>query len=352
MKRFKVVIQISVFIAILVLTGYKLRQNKVEMAEEAAMAKVTAEAIPVSAKEAVMKNLSKNYDFHGIIRPAKELMVISEAKGKVMHVFKEKGELVSKGEVIAQLDDELLTEQYRLAQVTVDKLEKDRKRFRELVKGNAVTDQKSEEVELSYQNAIAQLAMTKRYLADTQIKAPISGLINDDYIEEGQFIAAGNKICEIIDIKNLKIRIEVAEEEQKVLQVGQMAQVTSFLYPESAINATVTWISAKAGQGLKYGVELAMANTPQKSLKGGMFTTVRFSGDRSDRLVIPRKAVSGSLKEPHVFVVNDNKVENREVQIGLVNPDYVEIIAGIDAGDLVVTAGQINLQDQTIVQVN
>ncbi|MBI9065201.1 MAG: hypothetical protein JEZ14_24670 [Marinilabiliaceae bacterium] len=99
-------------------------------------------------------------------------------------------------------------------------------------------------------------------------------------------------------------------------------------------------------------MELALANTPQKSLKGGMFTTVRFSGDRSDCLVIPRKAVSGSLKEPHVFVVNDNKVENRKVQIGLVNTDYVEITAGIDAGDWVETAGQINLQDQIMVQVN
>jgi len=352
MKRLKVVIQIAVFMAILVLTGYKLRQNKVEMAEEAAMAKVTADAIPVSTEVARMKNLNKTSDFHGIIRPAKELMVISEAKGKVTHVFKEKGELVSKGEVIVQLDDELLREQCRLAQVTVDKLAKDRQRFYELAKGNAVTDQKAEEVELSYQNAVTQLAMNKRYLADTQIKAPISGLINDDYIEEGQYIAAGNKICEIIDIKNLKIRIEVAEEEQKAIQVGQVAQVTTFLYPEHSINATVTWISAKAGQGLKYGVELAMANTRGKTLKGGMFTTVHFSGNPTDRLVIPRKAVSGSLKEPHVFVVNENKVENREVQIGLVNPNYVEILAGIDPGDLVVTAGQINLQDQTIVQVN
>ncbi|TAJ09767.1 efflux RND transporter periplasmic adaptor subunit [Marinilabiliaceae bacterium JC017] len=352
MKTIKILMRISLLLAVVVLTGYKLRMNKMEMAEEATMAKVIADAIPVKAEMATIMPLAQQYEFTGVMEPDKALIVVSEAKGKVIRVYKEKGQYVRKGEVIAKLDDELLQEQYKLAQHTLKKLERDRDRFIELARGNAVTDQKAEEIELQYRNALTQLATTRRYLEDTEIKAPISGLINDDFIDQGQFIAAGNKICEIIDIKNLKIRIEVSEKEQRFISLGQKAVVESVSYEGEPFNARVTWISSKAGQGLKYGVELSLRNTKENALKGGMFATVHFTHGKADRLVVPRKAIDGSLKEPQVFVVDDNMALKKHVDIGMVTDEYMEITAGMKAGDQVVVAGQINLHDHTKVVVN
>ncbi|MCT4647520.1 MAG: efflux RND transporter periplasmic adaptor subunit [Carboxylicivirga sp.] len=351
MKRYKNIVRLTIMMVVVGLIVFKLRYNKNLMANEAALAKVKADAIPVHVAQADSLKLASSEVYHGMLEPLKALDIVSEGKGIVKKLHKEKGQWVRQGELIAQLDDEVQQESYLLALRQKEKAEKDRTRFLTLVDGNAVSNQRAEEVELNYHNAVSQLVNAKRDLDNCQIVASADGWINDDYIDEGQYIRVGDNVCDIIDISQMKIRINVPENKVDKLSIGQKTNVRSSLYPNLHLDGTIQWISSNAGDGLKYGVELILNNTKEALLKGGMFMTVEISDNSKKRLIIPRTAVVGSLKAPFVFIVRDGIAQKRSLKLGLITNNYVEVSEGLHMGDQVVISGQINLKESTRVQI-
>jgi hypothetical protein len=78
-----------------------------------------------------------------------------------------------------------------------------------------------------------------------------------------------------------------------------------------------------------------------------MYATAVFGANENgtQSVVISRKAVVGGMKDPHVFIIRDNKAHKTSVQIGQIDTDYVEITGGISIDDTVVIGGQINLKE-------
>ena len=87
-------------------------------------------------------------------------------------------------------------------------------------------------------------------------------------------------------------------------------------------------------------------------LRSGMYANTQLLIDeKQDTLLLPRDAVTTINNQPTVFVVNGDRVEQREVELGLTNDGQVEILSGLEAGETVVIAGQPNLTDGTKVEV-
>ena len=83
-----------------------------------------------------------------------------------------------------------------------------------------------------------------------------------------------------------------------------------------------------------------------------MFGTAFFSGEKGhEALVIPREALVGSVKEPKVYVVEHDTAWLKEIRIGQADNREVEVTEGLNPGEVVVTSGQINLEDQTHVTI-
>jgi len=99
-------------------------------------------------------------------------------------------------------------------------------------------------------------------------------------------------------------------------------------------------------------MEIEMVNDPVHPVKAGMFGTGTFgSGFLHVALVIPRNSIVGSIKNPKVYLVENNKAILKDIRIGSANDYEVEVVDGLKEGELVVTSGQINLDNNVTVKV-
>ena len=334
--------------------AYTLYANKEEMEENAKLADITSDAIPVETTTAERIALNSEVSVNGTFEAISDLVMLSETQGKVVKVYVDKGALVRKGALLAQVENELLQTQVTVAQSNYEKLKSDLARFTKLLESEAVTERQVEDVRLGLMNAEAQYRAAKKRYEDTYIRASTSGSINNDFIQEGAFVAPGARLYEIVDISKLSLEVKLTAREALNVAVGDEVNITSPVYPGISFSGVVTSIAAKADGTLKYAVELQMANNTEHQLKPGMYATAHFEFEKTQpSLYLNRRALVGSLQNPQVFVVYQDsldKVRLVDLTVGEVTDNRVEVLKGIDENDRVVLTGQINLTEGTRVR--
>lgn len=329
----------------------KLNANKAKMSETARLAAQINDVFPVEVATAGEASLEKGVSVYGKLMPGKMAYLLADAIGKVTKLYKRKGEKVRKGEVIAKVEDATLQSKRQLAQANLDKLKLDRQRVANLVAGDAATVRQLEQVDLGIKTAEDAITMIDEALKNTNLKAPVTGEISDIFTEEGMLVGGGAKVAEIISTTELKMLARVSEEVVVKLKEGQKVNLKIDVFPEMTFPGVVSLVSAKGDFGGKYQVEIAITDRKEKALRTGMYATVEFLEGEKTALMIPRKAIVGSIQDPEIYVVKDSTASLRKLEIGAYDSDRVEVLAGLKVGEQVVLSGQINLREGVKVDV-
>ncbi|MCS6904555.1 MAG: efflux RND transporter periplasmic adaptor subunit [Bacteroidia bacterium] len=313
---------------------------------------VAIKPVAVTTAEVIERKFEDNLLLIGTIIPNRDVMVVSETQGKAKQVTFEVGDYKQAGSVLVKVDDELKKANLESAQATYEKAQKDLQRLEELYKKNVGTLSQLEQARHALKIAETQLIVARRQFHDTEITAPISGIITSRLVETGSMLAPGSPVANIIDISQLKVRVNVPEMDVFKLKVGSQVKITTEVYPGVNYTGTIRYISSKGDEAHTYPVEIILSNNPQYPLKAGMYAKIEFlSIDANASLAIPRKAITGSTKEPIVYVVQGNRVKQRKILVGKDAGNYIQVLSGLEPGEQVVTSGQINLQDNTLVSV-
>jgi RND family efflux transporter MFP subunit len=346
----KIAIPIIVIVSVIILISWKLANNKQTIDKRAELSLTVNTVVPVMTEKPKYLALNEEIRVNGRIGSKNEVTVYSKAQGVVVKKYKESGDVVSQGTVIAQLENNVIQENLRLSNLDFVKAEKDVKRFQNLVSIGAVTVRELEDVEINLRRIESRIAELKDQLNNTTILSPASGIINKDYFEEGTLLSVGNSIVDIVDNKSLKMDVNVTEKEVLQLNKGKEVTITSDVYPGTTFTGRIEAISPKSNELYFYSVELTL-NHPK--LQPGMFATAIFNVDKNNRdtPAISREAIVGGIKAPHVFVVRDARAYKVSVQVGISDGKYIEITDGISANDTIITSGQINLVDGTEISI-
>lgn len=333
------------------LVGFTLMNNKSEMEEEAAMAQMKNETVSVVTATVTKASIKDDFSSTGNFDSFREVTVASQKQGKVERIAVKEGDVVKEGQLIAKLDTDMIEANLLSAEATLSKAKKDLDRFEELEPKGAVTPQQLDEMRLAYKNAAAHLSSVRKELSDATIKAPFDGTINARYVENGSYLAAGGKIVEIVDVSTLKMKVAVSESEVLKVKKDQLAEVRADVLGSATFQGKISFIGVKADNSLRYPVEIQIKNSGNV-LKAGMYGSADFNFvDTKDALVIPRSAIAGSLKDPKVYAILDGKAVLQEITIGTIGDFGVEVLKGLNAGDQVVTDGQINLINGSAVTI-
>lgn len=332
--------------------AFTLASNKEEMEQEVIQAQKTNDFIPVVTTKVKEEKIATEARATGNFQPIRELTLLSETQGRVIKVMKEKGDFVQTGELLAKVDDTQLRANLKAQEASYKKAQKDLERFETLAEGEAITQRELEEVRLNVENIEAQLTSLKKQLADTYIKAPISGTLNDKYIEVGSFLTPGASIYEIVNTQSLKMVVKVSEQDVLNIQEGQEVSVRADVYKDQSYTGTVEVVGVKADNALRYPVEIHFKNNPEKPLKAGMFGTAYFSFQQENETrVIPREAIVGGLQNPSIYVVEDSTAKLQNISVGSTIGKQVELVEGPAVGTPIVVSGQINLENGMKVSV-
>jgi RND family efflux transporter MFP subunit len=331
--------------------GFILVRNKAVI-DQRSQVKETAKSVAVTVQPVAFQSLSENLSTIGTFAPHRELKLLSEVQGKVVRVGVEEGDVVRPGQLIAQVDNELIRAELTAAEAAHEQAQKNVTRFEALLKGNATTDAQVEDTRLALKNAEARVATLRKQLRNTTITAPIAGTVTTRSFELGSVLMPGAQLVEIIDISKLKLVVNVPEKEVLKYKDGSRIRIRTDVYPGVDLAGTVTVVGVKADAARNYPVQILVDNTPSYPLRAGMYG--RASGQNALKdsvLAIPRTALVGSVKNPQVYVMQGDKAALRNVQVGIAAGPYLEVRSGLDAGEQVVVSGQINLEDGSPVTV-
>lgn len=340
----KKAVNILVVITLLVAIVLVLRMNKKANQQKTDLASTLSLAVPVQIDVVKAESFSTSFISNGTLKPIKELAYVSDVSGRVINILVDKGAWIQKGQLLLSIDDEMLKADHLASEATYKALKTDLERFTNAKEQGGVTAQQLDNLKTQLIAAESRYLISKRRLADANVKSPISGIINERHVEVGAYLNPGTRLFDIIDDSQLKLRCNVTESQVLRLTIGQEVVITSSLFPNESFSGKISFISAKAEQGLSYPVEIMIRN--KNELKAGMYATAHFEAStKKTGLLIPRNAVSGSVKSASVFVVQNGTAQHMDVVIGDMVGSRVEITSGLQPGDSIVVAGLINLSD-------
>ena len=332
---------------------YKLVTNKKKINEKNRPAKVENVLIPVtvaSVKEGIKETeLIKT----GTLAPFKTAKVVATSSGTVQRLLIDLGDHVHSGQTLAIIDTRLLQLDLQKAESNASKLKRDLQTYTELLEGNAATAEKVNDIRQSYNDAMNLSGQLRRQIADATIVAPTSGIVGVKAVEEGTFVSTGAAICDIVNLSSLKVQANLTEAEVYQVTPGQKIKLTTDVYPDRSFYGTITFISPQANEAYNYQVEITAANEKDALLRSGTFVYANFSKKTEQKvLMIPRAALNASTEDASVYVVQNGKALLRKIKAGLEHGGDVEVTEGLQKGDQVVTSGQINLKDGTLINIS
>ncbi len=333
--------------------AWKLFANKKQLNQEAELSKLTRAFVPVEVVGPKMETLANHLEADGIFLPFKEMFVISETAGRVLETYKNKGEWLKEGEIIAKVDDELLRIELDATQANLAKLRKDRERLTNLIEGEAAPRNKIEDLELGIFTAEAKEKGLKKQISNTSIRAPMTGSLGLRFIERGSVIGPGIQVGQMTNLEKLFLMVKVTERDVLNVKKGQNVSVHADVFPDLNIAGKVTNIGLRADNAFNYDIEIEVINPKGNPLRGGMHAKAKFTFDANrSGLTLPRKVIAGSLQDPKIYVVQgDSMAVLRAITLGGIYGDKVEVTSGILQGDQVVLTGQLNLVDGAKVSV-
>jgi membrane fusion protein, multidrug efflux system len=300
--------------------------------------------------------------YSGVVRPRIESALGFRVGGKIVERSVNVGDRVDVGQPIARLDDNDL----RLAEngakaaviaartrrdVAHDNVERAKALLPRAIISQAAYDTRRNELDAAVAAldvAESQLRQASNAVGYATLKADKAGIVTSVAGEPGQVLAAGQAVITLAEAAETEIAVGVPEQDAGRLTVGQGAKVTLWAGPRVSLEGRIREIAGQADAASRtYAMRIAVEAPPQ-NMRLGMTASVALVIDaEATPIVVPLTALSESDSGPVVFVVDAamKAVRKTAVTVAGIADGGVRIANGLQAGDMVVTAGAQFLRD-------
>lgn len=288
----------------------------------------------------------------GTLVPLESVVLVAELPRRLVHINFEEGAVASKGDLLFKLDDSDLLADLESLEVRRKLLADTAQRQRDLLATRTTSQQDFDRAQADLDGIVAEIRRKQVDLAKTEIRAPFPGRIGFRRVSEGAYVTTATSLATLQDTSQLKVDFALPERYADEVTVG-----TPFTFTVSA--------SAEAYSGKVIAVEpqidpatrslhvRGIAANPNGRLAAGMFANVDIAVNPSnDGIVIPTRAVVPSATGHSVFVAKDGIATERAIKIGIRTADRVQVLAGLEVGDVVLTSNLLRVRDRVPVEIS
>lgn len=196
------------------------------------------------------------------------------------------------------------------------------------------------------QGARARVALARKALADTTVRAPFTGLVGERVVSVGDYVTKGARVAVVVRVNPLRIQLTVPEQFISAVAVGAQVTFQVDAFPGREFTGTVRYVSPALEETRRaLTIEAVVAN-PANELKPGLFATARVEHpERTPGIMVPKSAVLTTAGMSRVYVVSGDHVEERIVSLGQEADTLVEIATGLKPGEKVATTNLSQLFD-------
>jgi RND family efflux transporter MFP subunit len=203
----------------------------------------------------------------------------------------------------------------------------------------------------SLQAARARVALARKANSDTVVRAPFTGSIAERLVSVGDYVNRGMKVAVVVRTNPLRIKLTVPEQFISSVAVGQPVNFEVDAYSGRTFAGTVRYVSPSLQADQRALTVEAVVPNPDGELKPGLFATARIEErDRTPGVLVPASAVQTTGGTSRVFVLANNRAEERIVTTGQAVGDLVEIVGGLKAGEKVATTNLGQLADGVAIK--
>jgi RND family efflux transporter MFP subunit len=201
------------------------------------------------------------------------------------------------------------------------------------------------------QAARARVALARKAVADTVVRAPFSGSVAQRLVAVGDYVNRGTKVAVVVRVNPLRVQLTIPEQFISAVRVGQPVNFEVDAYPGQQFTGTIKYVSPSLQADQRALTIEATVPNPNGMLKPGLFATARIERtERTSGVLVPKPAVQVVSGTSRVFVVNGDHVEERIVTTGDTVGEQIEITTGLKSGERVASKNVGQLADGTKVQ--
>lgn len=323
--------------------------------QSAAMAGKSSNAGPATAVEVARvqtSRLAQSITAVGSLRSDESVIVRPEVAGRIAEIHFREGQPVVKGSTMVVFDASVQRAELEQAQANLTLSKSKLDRAIDLQKKGFISSQAREEAENSHRVSQAAYDLASARLTKLEIKAPFSGIVGLRLVSIGDYVKDGQDIVNLEGVDPLKVDFKVPELYLKQVAVGQALQINLDAFPNQYYEGRVFAINPLVDQGGRSIVIRAVIRNGEARLRPGMFARVRLLlNDNRDSLLIPEQALIPQGDDKYVYRVIDNRVMRVKVDVGQRREGKAEILQGLSADDVIVTAGQTKIRDGAQVRI-
>jgi membrane fusion protein (multidrug efflux system) len=276
----------------------------------------------------------------GRIEAVQAIDLRPDESGRVTALLFQEGQYVARGTPLVRIDDAMLRAQAERATAERDLARQQLERVRRLRAENASSPADLERVEAAARGAAATLALLELQIARSTVRAPFAGVIGQRFVSAGDYVTTATRLLTLQTVDPQRAVIEVPERHAVRLRRGQTIDFTVAAQPERVFHAEVDFIDPVVQSASRTIMVKARAPNRDRLLRPGMFIEARLAtATRANAIVVPEDAVQPLRTANVVWAVVDGKANRRVVQLGARAPGRVEILSGVNAGEMVVVGG-------------
>jgi multidrug efflux pump subunit AcrA (membrane-fusion protein) len=363
-------------------------------------------AYNVQVQAAEKKSLRPFVEAIGTLYPYDEVTVSTEVDGILSDLKAEDGTRVSKGMLLALIDDTDYLLEVKRAESTVEaadsrhqqlvtevdqtladmeKRKADRERAKKLMEGKYISIQDWDAARTAYEVAVAThqkakenyalvtegprkeeiaqaraqldqskaaLSLARQKLGKTKILSPLAGVVRVKRVSKGEFVRNGSPLYTIIQSNPLKLRLALSEKDVGRVKPSQEVSLRVDAFPGREFKGNVSTIYPSLEEKTRTLLIEALVPNPEESLKAGLFAKViLYTGPAGETVVIPVTALLYEEAKIKVFVEEGGRAKEKPISVGGKYGELMEIVDGLKEGEKVVVAGQQNLSEGVKVHV-
>jgi membrane fusion protein (multidrug efflux system) len=281
----------------------------------------------------------------GTLRANESVVVKPEIAGRIVKVAFSDGASVRQGQLLIELDASVLAAQAEQVRAELALSQATHDRTADLAKRNFVSESARDQAAANLNVQQARLRLAEAQLAKTRIVAPFNGVLGLRNVSLGDFVREGAELVILEDVSSMKVDLRLPERYLGQLRRGQRIDVGVDAFPEHSFVAVLDAIDVQVDANGRALMARGRLDNRELLLRTGMFAKARIVlKDKPQAVVVPEEAIIPEGSAAFVYRVIEGKARRTPVVTGIRRDGVVELVSGVQAGEMVITAGQLKLQ--------
>ncbi len=312
------------------------------------------QGVPVASATVALRDLSSRREVTAPVVAYQRVYITAQTAGQVLSVGFEEGDVLRKGDLLVQLDTRRQEAQLQRAEATLREVRQNHRRQKQLFETGIIPLAEYEAIQRQLEEAMAEVAFWLVEVDLGKILSPIDAVVTDKLIEMGTHVSQNQRLFTIEDHQLLVVRPGVSEKDVVHLKKGQQVDLSFDVFPDELFTGTIRRIFPAANTITRLftvEVEIDQTATTRKLYPGYLARVHFFTGSREAVPAIPPEALFEDDETLVVFVIQDNVVSRRVIETGVRRDGWIEILSGLQGGEMVAAGNLEALEDNAAVIV-